>query len=113
MGKKKREHPSERGIEPAPTRWDTLVLVCRKCIRKREGAADELRRGMRRALRDLEIPDRHRIRVVETGCLDVCPKEGVTAARVGRQPPSGVVVVNPPYDAEAAVAALLSETPAG
>lgn len=98
-------------VELVPTRWDTLLLVCRKCIRKRDGKADELRRGLRRALRELEVPDRHRIRVVETGCLDVCPKEGVTAARIGRRSPGGVVVVPPPFDAEAAVAALFPKTP--
>jgi hypothetical protein len=106
MGKKDAE------VEPVPTRWDTLLLVCRKCIRKRDGAADELRRGLRRALRDLGVPDRHRIRVVETGCLDVCPKEGVTAARIGRGPAGAVVVVPPPFDPEAAVKALFPKTPA-
>ena len=63
------------------TRCQDIVLVCGKCTRKLHGGfgkkakkklADELRAELRDAGRKREV------RIVETGCLSLCPKGAVT-----------------------------------
>jgi predicted metal-binding protein len=73
-----------RRIDPIAvtrTRCQDIVLVCGKCTRKLHGGfgkkakknlADELRSELRDAGRKREV------RVVETGCLSLCPKHAVT-----------------------------------
>jgi hypothetical protein len=64
-------------IEDAP--WSEVVLVCAKCAAKlgrgRKGKT-ELRGEIRHALKALGLGKR--VRVVDTGCLDLCPKDGQT-----------------------------------
>lgn len=59
-------------------------MLCRKCGGKLKGGFGEKgRAGLRSALRD-ELRDlgrRREIRVIETGCFGVCPKNAVVAAR--------------------------------
>jgi hypothetical protein len=57
-------------------RWKDLVFVCSKCM-KRQGRK-QLRGDLKKALKAEHRKD---IRVVACGCLDVCPKHGVTIAR--------------------------------
>ncbi len=69
--------------EPAP--WRDLVLVCGKCMKKHD--RESLRGELKRALKDSGA--KH-VRVVATGCLDLCPKDGValtTLAGLSSQPP--------------------------
>jgi len=64
--------------------WQDLVLLCRKCGGKLKGGfGDEGRDDLRSALRDglREAGRRRDFRVVETGCLGICPKGGVVALR--------------------------------
>ena len=60
--------------------WDDVVFVCGRCVR-RSGGEDEpsLRKWIKRALESRGLSDR--IRVVESGCLDLCPKKGVVLVR--------------------------------
>ena len=78
--------------EPIPVKpkWTRggLVLVCNKCAKDRfveelpetpaTGKAIGLRRWLKRRLKGDHYA-KH-IRVVATGCLDVCPKRAVTVA---------------------------------
>jgi hypothetical protein len=81
-------------IEAAP--WSEVVLVCAKCAAKlgrgRKGKA-ELRGEIRHALKARGLGKR--VRVVETGCLDLCPKDGQTIA-TGRELGRGRLMVAGP-----------------
>lgn len=92
MGKKSRAAPDGIDRRQAPTDqidrrqapWQDLVLLCRKCGGKLKGGfGDEGRDDLRSALRDglREAGRRRDFRVVETGCLGICPKGGVVALR--------------------------------
>lgn len=84
--------PSIPQPEPAPSPWRDLIFVCTKCMRRqdREDLRDDLRQALKkRGCREL--------RVVATGCLDLCPKDGVTLAlghELGLQPPRLRVIGN-------------------
>ncbi|NKF23699.1 (2Fe-2S) ferredoxin domain-containing protein [Solimonas marina] len=64
--------------------WDDVVFVCGKCMRKmkRDDEAPPLRKWLKRELKARGAGKR--LRIVECGCLDLCPKHGVTLAR-GRE----------------------------
>ena len=77
-----KQSPGEIGQRKAA--WHDLVVLCRKCGGKRPGGfgadgEDDLRAALRRELR--ETGHKRRVRVVETGCLGVCPKRAVVAFR--------------------------------
>lgn len=63
--------------------WKEVVFVCRKCSRAQPEGADghgtPLRKWLKRELKARGLGKR--IRVVDSGCLDLCPKRGVTLAR--------------------------------
>jgi hypothetical protein len=66
-------------------RWKEAVFLCSKCMKRQD--RKELRRQLRSTLKSEGRKD---IRVVACGCLDVCPKHGVTIARsseLREQPP--------------------------
>jgi len=59
-----------RTVRPS---WDAgLLVVCRKC----DGYTKSLRRDLREALKARGLAKR--VRVVESTCLDVCPKRATT-----------------------------------
>ena len=59
--------------------WSDLVFVCSKCMRRqdREDLRDDLKHALKKA-------GHRELRVVACGCLDLCPKHGVTVA-LGRE----------------------------
>jgi hypothetical protein len=64
------------------TPWRDVIILCRKCGKKCGGGfgpkrRDNLKAVLRQALRD--AGRRRLVRVMETSCLGVCPKGGVTA----------------------------------
>jgi len=70
--------------------WTDLILICRKCSRRIGGGfgpdGDErlaklLRRHLNPATRGKGKPRRQSVGIVETGCLDICPKNGVVVVR--------------------------------
>lgn len=66
-------------------RWKEAVFLCSKCMKRQD------RKHLRGELRKLLKGERRKdIRVIACGCLDVCPKHGVTIARsgeLGERPP--------------------------
>ncbi len=69
------------------TPWREVIILCRKCDRKLDGGfgakrRDSLRKVLREALRD--AGRRGQVRVMETSCLGICPKRGVTALNATR-----------------------------
>ena len=97
-------------LEPIPAPWDGVVLVCRKCSKKLDGGfGPKGRQPLAKALRDgLKAMGRRRaLRVVEVGCLSLCPKGAVTV--VGPAQPGAVLVVPKRMEAREVLAALLPE----
>lgn len=81
----KKQRAGADGLHPEAAPWSDLVLVCSKCLRKQ--GREELRGELKRALKHAGRRD---VRVVVSGCLDVCPKDGVALARgadLGARPP--------------------------
>lgn len=116
MGKKHRAAPGE--IVTASGPWRELLLVCRKCGDKRGGfgpqGRDTLPDALKQTLRDLKR--RREVRVIEVGCLGVCPKGAVTVVRGGA--PGEMLLVPRGMDLVALVggekkAGALPQTPPG
>jgi len=61
---------------PVAARWKELILICSKCMKRQD--RKDLRSELRSQLKDAGRKD---LRVVACGCLDVCPRHGVTVAR--------------------------------
>ena len=101
-------HPLARD-EPAP--WSEVVLICAKCAAKlgrgRKGKT-ELRGEIRHALKRRGLG--HDVRVVETGCLDLCPKGGQTIATARRMSEGHLSVFEPEADGERVVKVLFGRT---
>ncbi len=76
---KKRAAPG--GILTIVGAWRDILLICRKCSRKLDGGfgpdgTDTLPRAVKHALRT--SGRRRDVRILEVGCLGVCPKNAVT-----------------------------------
>lgn len=69
-------------IQRVEAPWQGVALVCRKCSKKLPGGFgpddEKLSKALRRALR--AAGRRRALRVVEVGCLGLCPKKAVTVA---------------------------------
>jgi predicted metal-binding protein len=92
MGKKHKAVEGE--IITATGPWRELLLVCRKCGDKLDGGygpkrKDELPDAFKQVLRD--TGRRREVRILEVGCLGVCPKNGVTVMHGAR--PGEMLVV--------------------
>jgi hypothetical protein len=64
-----------------PTPWREVLILCRKCGKKLDGGfgtkrKESLKDVLRQALRD--SGRRRQVRIMETSCLGICPKRGVT-----------------------------------
>ncbi len=95
---------------PAP--WRDLVLVCRKCGEKLGGGfgadgQENLRDLLKSLMREAGL--NKVVRVVESGCLDLCPKDAVSVMRIAD--PATILAV-PPRTDPAAVLRRLGVTPA-
>lgn len=69
------------------TPWREIVLVCRKCTRRLDGGfGRKCRQSLRSELNDaLRASGRRRaVRVIEIGCVGLCPKGAVTVANASR-----------------------------
>ncbi|HEY0185044.1 MAG TPA: hypothetical protein VGC09_19760 [Rhodopila sp.] len=91
-----------------PTPWRDIVVLCRKCGKKCDGGfgpkqKDSLKTVLRQELRD--IGRRRQVRVIETGCFGICPKNGVTALNATH--PETLHVIPAGTDAEQAIRVLL------
>ena len=95
------------GLDPIRAPWDGIVLVCRKCSKKLGGGfGPKGKQGLAKALR-AELKDtgrRRAVRVVEVGCLSLCPKGAVTVA--GAAHPGAVLAVPGRTEPEAVLTAL-------
>ena len=81
-------------IETTPAPWRDLLLLCGKCSRKLDGGfgkkdKHDLKDVLREALK--AAGRRRELRILEVGCLGLCPKRAVTAINTAR--PGEVLVV--------------------
>ncbi len=81
-----RQAPAADSTTLSPSKrpsWDTVVLVCKDCRKRRNGPAKlkakDIVGALRRASRDLKP----RPRMLVTGCLGLCPKAATAVAMVG------------------------------
>jgi hypothetical protein len=84
-----------------PPPHDALLLLCRKCGKK-AGGLKRLRKGLARALGK-------GVRVVQSSCLDVCPKGRICAMASGAGPDRYLLLdpAQAPEDVAAGVVELL------
>jgi len=84
------------GIRTVATPATTLVAICKKCGKKVGGGfGDGGKKSLAKALvKDLNLPKwkRSPVRIVETGCMKLCPR-GAVAVSTSRNP--GLVYVVP------------------
>lgn len=80
-----------------------VVVVCAKCSRKAGG--EPLRKTLKRALKSGAWG--RKVRVVETSCLDLCPKRRVAVATGAQLAAGRLMVVAPGAPAETVLDALL------
>jgi predicted metal-binding protein len=90
------------------THWRDVLIVCRKCGKKLKGGfgekrKDTLKSQLRQALRD--AGRRRDMRVIETSCLGVCPKQAVTALNASH--PGTIHIIPAGTDGAAAMRTLL------
>jgi predicted metal-binding protein len=74
--------------------WSEALLVCRKCSKKLGGGFgpdddETLVRVLKQLLRDSKR--RREVRVIEVGCLDICPKQAVVVIQ-GNAPGEMLIV---------------------
>lgn len=74
-------------IRSRPTSWKAIILLCGKCARKLDGGygpegKDKLRHMLREALK--ETGHRRDVRIIETRCMGVCPKNATTMVAASR-----------------------------
>ncbi len=91
-----------------PTRATRLIAICGKCGRKvgggfGRGGDKTLSKALRRAVDGAE-GKRATLRIVETRCLDVCPKRAV--ALIDSRSPGQVIIVAEGARTDAVVARL-------
>jgi predicted metal-binding protein len=97
-------------IKRRPTKWEEVLLVCRKCGKRAGGGFGKdgrkrLAKALRRELK-LEKGRCARVGVMEVGCLGLCPKDAVTVVR-GSQPGAMLAVpVGAPVEEVAAALGL-------
>ena len=81
-------------VETTPAPWRDMLLLCGKCSRKLGGGfgkkeKHDLKDVLREALK--AAGRRRELRVLEVGCLGLCPKRAVTVVSTAR--PGEVLVV--------------------
>jgi len=100
--------PPEPRLESAP--WSDVVLICAKCAAKLgrgHKGKTELRGEIKSALKKQGL--NKDVRVVETTCLDLCPKGGQTIATSRQLAKGRLSVVGPEADGETVVKLLFGE----
>jgi predicted metal-binding protein len=93
-----------------PTPWREVIILCRKCGKKLDGGfgrkeKDSLKDVLSQTLRD--AGRRREVRVMETSCLGICPRDGVTALNAGS--PGMIHVIPAGTDAQVLLRTLLGD----
>lgn len=100
------------GISATPAPWQQVALVCGKCSRKlRGGFGKKGKQDLASVLKDAAkaAGRRRALRVLEVGCLGLCPKHAVSALSSAQ--PDQVLAVPAGTPGAAAFARLVSPPP--
>jgi hypothetical protein len=109
-------HAAAEGAAPsgrvvlAKAPFAQAVLVCGKCARKLPGkpGAKSIRKALKAALKGLGPAHAWgKVRIVEASCFDLCPKRRQVLASGATLSERKLVVVEPGFDAAAALERLL------
>ncbi len=95
---------SSCGLKLARAPFSDTVFVCGKCARKFKGAGKPVAKQLKALLKDRRWG---KVRVVETKCLDLCPKRRQVLASPRTLAGQRLVVVEAGFSAEDALRALL------
>ena len=93
-----------RGGRLAKAPFAQTVLVCGKCARKLPGGNKSVRSRLKAVLKTRRWG---KVRLVETKCMDLCPKRRQVLASARTLCDRRLLVVEPGFDAEAALLVLL------
>jgi predicted metal-binding protein len=93
---------------PEQPKWDAVFLVCRECHKRGSGPKDSKPKEFVTTLR--KHAGQPRPRVVETGCLGLCPKRATAVAVAGGGNATRIVAVKSKKQL-AAVIPLLRDAP--
>ncbi len=101
------EHPSAAaGATIVKPRFAGVVLVCRECEKRSSGPsklkAKDLQKEFKRSLAPLPV----RLRIVQTGCLGMCPKKRIAVVAMAPGKPLCAAELRRADEAQAVVAAL-------
>lgn len=99
----------DSSISATPAPWQQVALVCGKCSRKLGGGFGKKgKRDLAEVLKDAAkaAGQRRALRVMEVGCLGLCPKRAVSAVTSTR--PGHVLVVPAGTDGALVLASILS-----
>ncbi len=99
-------------ISATPAPWQRVALVCGKCSRKlRGGFGKKGKRDLAEVIKYAakSTGRRRALRVLEVGCLGLCPKRAVSAIGMGQ--PGQVLVIPAGTDGTAVLTRLLGELP--
>lgn len=99
-------------VEATPAPWQEVLLICGKCSRKLDGGFGRKgKHGLKDVLRDTlkETGQRRAVRVLEVGCLGLCPKHAVSA--ISSRRPAEVLVIPRGADPAAVFSAARASTP--
>jgi len=104
--------PQPEKIRYARAKFDAVVLVCTKCLKRQGLPKGTLRSVLKRAMKERAGPskDRHaKPRLVEVGCLGPCPKRAVAVATTASLARGRIALVDPAGDRQAILDALLPD----
>ena len=73
----------ESTVEWLSPPWGMLILVCGECQRRKAPPLDLDAKTMRRALKEQLRDLRPKTRILESRCLGICPKHGLTVTVAG------------------------------
>lgn len=99
---------------PRETPWKQVLVVCRKCGKKlRGGFGDKRKETLKSVLRETlrQAGRRRDVRVLETSCIGICPKQAVTALNASQ--PGVVHTVPAGTEGDEALRTLLGDNGAG
>ena len=102
----------DSSISATPAPWQQVALVCGKCSRKlRGGFGRKGKRDLAEVIKDAAKATgrRRAVRVLEVGCLGLCPKRAVSAIGMGQ--PGQVLVVPAGTDGMLVLTRLLGDQP--
>ena len=102
----------DSSISATPAPWQQVALVCGKCSRKlRGGFGKKGKRDLVEVIKDAAKATgrRRAVRVLEVGCLGLCPKRAVSAIGMGQ--PGQVLVVPAGTDGMLVLTRLLGDQP--